>query len=48
MAHMHLVTNYIIIIKCKVDMNVLKKITGSSNHSKVIIKFFRAIYQDLL
>ena len=48
MAHVCLVTDYMTIVKAKIDTNIPKKRTGSSDHSKSIKKFFEAVYQALL
>mmetsp|Transcript_14920 Transcript_14920/g.22053 ORF Transcript_14920/g.22053 Transcript_14920/m.22053 type:complete len:287 (+) Transcript_14920:186-1046(+) len=42
------VTGSLTITKARIDMNIPKKRTGSSNHSKALTKFNEAIYQAIL
>jgi len=48
LAHVCLVTDYMTIVKAKIDKNIPKKRTGSSDHSKSVTKFFEAVYQGTL
>jgi len=48
LAHLCIVTGSITITKAKIDKNIPKKRTGSSNHSKAITKFYEAIYQAVI
>mmetsp|Transcript_2169 Transcript_2169/g.2940 ORF Transcript_2169/g.2940 Transcript_2169/m.2940 type:complete len:424 (-) Transcript_2169:134-1405(-) len=48
LAHLCLITGSITVTKAKIETNIPKKRTGSSNHSKAIIKFYEAIYQAVL
>ncbi len=48
LAHVCLVTGSVTVTKARIDMNIPKKRTGSSAHSKAIIKFYDAIYRAIL
>lgn len=48
LAHLCLVTGSLTITKARIDTNIPKKRTGSTNHAKAITKFYEAIYQALL
>jgi protein pelota len=48
LAHVCLVTGSLTITKARIDKSIPKKRTGSSNHSKAILKFYEAIYQAIL
>lgn len=48
LAHVCLVTGALTITKARVEVNIPKKRTGSSAHSKAITKFYEAVYQAVL
>ena len=48
LAHVCLVTGSVTVTKARIDMNIPKKRTGSSAHSKSITKFYDAIYRAIL
>ena len=48
LAHLCLVTGSITVTKAKIDITIPKKRTGSSNHSKALIRFYEAVYQAVL
>ena len=48
LAHLCLVTGSLTITKARIETNIPKKRTGSSQNSKAITKFFEAIYQAIL
>ena len=48
LAHLCLVTGSLTITKARIETNIPKKRTGSSNNAKAITKFFEAIYQAIL
>jgi protein pelota len=48
LAHVCLVTGALTITKARIETNIPKKRTGSSNNAKAIIKFFEAVYQAIL
>jgi len=48
LAHLCLVTGSLTITKARIESNIPKKRTGSSNNAKAITKFFEAIYQAIL
>jgi protein pelota len=48
LAHVCLVTGALTTTKARIDMNIPKKRTGSSQHSKSTEKFFDAVYQAVL
>jgi len=48
LAHVCLVTGSLTITKARIETNIPKKRTGSSNNKKAINKFFEAVYQALL
>lgn len=48
LAHVCLVTGALTITKARIDVNIPKKRTGSSQHSKATTKFYEAIYQAIL
>ena len=48
LAHLCIVTGSLTITKARVDTNIPKKRSGSSHHSKAILKFYEAIYQAIL
>jgi len=48
LAHVCLVTEYLTFTRAKIDVNIPKKRTGSSNHSKAVTRFYEAVYQALL
>jgi protein pelota len=48
LAHVCLVTGALTITKARIEVNIPKKRTGSSNHSKSMTKFFEAVYQAIL
>jgi protein pelota len=48
LAHVCLVTGSVTVTKARIDMNIPKKRTGSSAHSKAITKFHDAIYRAVL
>ena len=48
LAHVCLVTGALTITKARIEVNIPKKRTGSSNHSKAMTKFFDAVYQAIL
>jgi len=48
LAHVCLVTGALTITKARIEVNIPKKRTGSSQHSKAITKFYEAVYQAVL
>ena len=48
LAHVCLVTGSLTVTKARIETNIPKKRTGSSNNAKAIKKFFEAVYQALL
>jgi protein pelota len=48
LAHVCLITGSLTVTKARIETNIPKKRTGSSNNSKGIKKFFDAVYQALL
>lgn len=48
LAHVCLVTGSLTVTKAKIETNIPKKRTGSSNNAKAIVKFFEAVYQAIL
>ena len=48
MAHVCLVTSHMTLLKQRIDTNIPKKRTGSSNHAKAVKKFFEAVYRAIL
>merc|ERR1711862_16063 len=48
LANVCLVTDYMTIVKAKIEKNIPKKRTMSNDHSKSIMKFFEGVYQALL
>lgn len=48
LAHVCLVTGALTITKARIEVNIPKKRTGSSQNSKAIKKFFEAVYQAIL
>lgn len=48
LAHVCLVTGALTITKAKIETNIPKKRTGSTQHEKSIKRFFEAIYQAIL
>jgi protein pelota len=48
LAHVCLVTGALTITKARIDVNIPKKRTGSSQHAKATTKFFEAIYKAIL
>ena len=48
LAHVCLVTGALTITKARIDVNIPKKRTGSSQNAKAINKFFEAVYQAIL
>ena len=48
LAHVCLVTGALTITKARIDINIPKKRTGSSQNSKATTKFYEAVYQALL
>jgi protein pelota len=48
LAHVCLVTGALTITKARIDKNIPKKRTGSSQNAKAITKFFEAVYQAIL
>ena len=48
LAHVCLVTGALTITKARIEVNIPKKRTGSSNHAKAITKFYEAVYQAVL
>lgn len=48
LAHVCLVTDYMTVVKAKVDLTIPRKRTGSSNHAKAVTRFHEAVYQALL
>lgn len=47
-ANLCLLTDYMTIVKAKIDVNIPKKRSGSSNHAKAVKKFYEALYQAIL
>ena len=48
LAHLCLVTGSLTVTKSKIELNIPKKRTGSSQHSKAMLKFYEAMYQAIL
>lgn len=48
LAHLCLVTGTLTVTKARIEMNIPKKRTGSSGHSKAVAKFYEAIYQAIM
>ena len=48
LAHVCLVTGALTVTKARIEMNIPKKRTGSSSHSKATTKFYEAVYQAVL
>ena len=48
LAHLCLVTGSLTVTKARIETNIPKKRTGSSNNAKAVAKFFEAIYQAIL
>ena len=48
LAHVCLVTGSLTITKARIDVNIPKKRTGSSQNAKAINRFFEAVYQAVL
>ena len=48
LAHLCLVTGALTVTKARIEVNIPKKRTGSSGHSKAINKFYEAVYQAVL
>ena len=48
LAHVCLVTGALTITKARIDINIPRKRTGSSQNAKAITKFFEAVYQAIL
>jgi len=48
LAHVCVVTGALTITKARIEVNIPKKRTGSSQHPKAIKKFFEAVYQAVL
>jgi len=48
LAHVCLVTGNLTITRARIEVNIPKKRTGSSQHDKAINKFFEAVYQAIL
>ncbi len=48
LAHVCLITGSLTITKARIDTTIPKKRTGSSNHSKALVKFYEAIYQAIV
>eukprot|EP00571_Detonula_confervacea_P008010 CAMPEP_0172315990 /NCGR_PEP_ID=MMETSP1058-20130122/26895_1 /TAXON_ID=83371 /ORGANISM="Detonula confervacea, Strain CCMP 353" /LENGTH=418 /DNA_ID=CAMNT_0013030205 /DNA_START=107 /DNA_END=1363 /DNA_ORIENTATION=- len=48
LAHVCLVTGSVTVTKARIEVNIPKKRTGSSSHSKAITKFYDAIYRAIL
>ena len=48
LAHVCLVTGALTITKARIEVNIPKKRTGSSQNSKATTKFFEAVYQAML
>ena len=48
LAHLCLVTGALTVTKARIEVNIPKKRTGSSGHSKAINKFYEQIYQAVL
>ena len=48
LAHVCLITGPLTITKARIETNIPKKRTGSSNHSKATTKFHEAVYQAVL
>jgi len=48
LAHVCLVTGALTVTKARIETNIPKKRTGSSNHSKAINKFYENVYQAIL
>lgn len=48
LAHVCLVTGALTITKARIEVNIPKKRTGSSQNSKAIKKFFEAVYEAIL
>jgi protein pelota len=48
LAHVCLVTGALTVTKARIETNIPKKRTGSSNHAKATTKFYEAVYQAVL
>ena len=48
LAHVCLVTGALTVTKARIDVNIPKKRTGSSQNSKAVTKFYEAVYQAIL
>lgn len=48
LAHVCLLTKSLTVTKARIDMNIPKKRTGSSQQSKAVIKFYDAVYRAIL
>lgn len=48
LAHLCLIAGSLTITKARIDVNIPKKRTGSSQHAKSVQKFYEAVYQALL
>ncbi|VEU40999.1 unnamed protein product [Pseudo-nitzschia multistriata] len=48
LAHVCLVTGALTVTKARIETNIPKKRTGSSNNAKAIARFFEAVYQAIL
>jgi protein pelota len=48
LAHVCLITGSLTITKARIDVNIPKKRTGSTQHSKATTRFYQAVYQALL
>ncbi|GKY99987.1 hypothetical protein MPSEU_000952200 [Mayamaea pseudoterrestris] len=48
LAHVCLVTGALTIVKSRIETNIPKKRTGSSQHDKAITKFYEAVYRAIL
>ena len=48
LAHLCLVTRSLTVTKARIEMNIPKKRTGSSQNAKGINNFFEAVYQAIV
>ena len=48
LAHVCLVTGALTVTKARIDVNIPKKRTGSTQNQKAITKFFEAVYQAII
>jgi hypothetical protein len=48
LAHVCLITGALTITKARIELNIPKKRTGSTQHGKSMMRFYEAVYQAIL